>query len=287
MFFSSRFFLVMPVLVFLPVAFAVEPVGSIAGEVVSDRSQDPVIGAYVMIDGTSYGGMTDASGAFSIEDVPVGGYSLRVSSVGHHPEMKTDVMVRSGRVTFLEFSLAMAVISGGGIEVRPSYFTEDETNPTSSIDLAGEQIRRTPGSAGDVTRVIAGLPSISKVDDQYNGLAVRGGNPIENGFYIDNIEIANINHFPRQGTSGGGVGMVNVDLLEDVWFSAGGFSSAYGDRLSSVMELKLRGGNREEFDGQLDFSMSGFGSVLEGPLDYGRGSWLVCARRSFIDLLIE
>ena len=277
----------MPVLVFLPVAFAVEPVGSIAGEVVSDRSQDPVIGAYVMIDGTSYGGMTDASGAFSIEDVPVGGYSLRVSSVGHHPEMKTDVMVRSGRVTFLEFSLAMAVISGGGIEVRPSYFTEDETNPTSSIDLAGEQIRRTPGSAGDVTRVIAGLPSISKVDDQYNGLAVRGGNPIENGFYIDNIEIANINHFPRQGTSGGGVGMVNVDLLEDVWFSAGGFSSAYGDRLSSVMELKLRGGNREEFDGQLDFSMSGFGSVLEGPLDYGRGSWLVCARRSFIDLLIE
>jgi len=280
-------FLVTPVLLLLSIVYADGPVGSVSGEVVSERTQDPVIGAYVIIEGTSYGGMTDASGAFSIIDVPVGGYGMSVSSVGHHPEVKTDIMVRSGRVTFVEFSLVTAAISGMVIEVRPTCFREDETNPTSSIELTGEQIRRTPGSAGDVIRVIAGLPSISKVDDQYNGLAVRGGNPMENGIYIDGVEIANINHFPRQGTSGGGLGMVNVDLLEEVWFSAGGFSAVYGDRLSSVMELKLRGGNREEFDGQVDLSMSGLGVVFEGPLDNGRGSWLACARRSYIDLLVD
>lgn len=150
------------------------------------------------------------------------------------------------------------MISGGIIEVKPEYFAEDETQQTSRTEFAGEQIRQTPGSAGDVTRVIAGLPSV-----------------------------ANINHFPRQGTSGGGLGMVNIDLLEDVWFSAGGFSSSYGDRLSSVMELKLREGNREEFDGQIDFSMSGIGVVGEGPIDKGRGSWLASARRSYVDLLVE
>ena len=285
--FGSVSLMFFQIIVIASVTFGAEPTGSIRGEVVSQRTQDPVVGAFVMVDGTSFGAITDASGIFTITDIPVGGYNISVTSVGYHSRVKTDIMVRSERSTFVDFSLEIAVIQGGIIEVRPEYFAEDETQPTSQMEFAGEQIRRTPGSAGDVTRVIAGLPSVAKVDDQYNGLAVRGGNPLENGFYIDDIEIANINHFPRQGTSGGGLGMVNVDLLEDVRFSAGGFSSAYGDRLSSIMELKLREGNREEFNGQIDFSMSGFGVVGEGPLDRGRGTWLASARRSYVDLLVE
>lgn len=285
--FDPASLLFLQIIVMASVTFGAEPTGSIRGEVVSQRTQDPVVGAYVIMDGTSFGAITDASGDFTIADIPVGGYSISVTSVGYHSRVKTDIIVRPERTTFIDFSLEIAVISGGTIEVRPEYFAEDDTQPTSRMEFSGEQIRRTPGSAGDVTRVIAGLPSIARVDDQYNGLAVRGGNPLENGFYIDNIEIANINHFPRQGTSGGGLGMVNVDLLESVWFSAGGFSSSYGDRLSSVMELKLREGNREEFDGQIDFSMSGFGAVGEGPIDKGRGSWLASARRSYVDLLVD
>ncbi len=285
--FGSAFLLFIQIIVMVSVTYGAEPTGNIKGQVVSQRTQDPVVGAFVMVEGTSYGSLTDASGNFTIADIPAGGYSISVTSVGYHSRVKTDIIVRSERSTFVDFSLEVAVIQGGTIEVRPEYFAEDEIQPTSRTEFAGEQIRRTPGSAGDVTRVIAGLPSIAKVDDQYNGLAVRGGSPSENGIYIDNIEIANINHFPRQGTSGGGLGMVNVDLLENVWFSAGGFSSSYGDRLSSVMDLNLRDGNREEFDGQIDFSMSGFGAVGEGPLDNGRGSWLASARRSYVDLLVE
>lgn len=259
--------------------------GAISGTVFSSVTLDPLPGAYVIIEGTETGAVTDNTGSFVIRDVPVGGYVLRAASVGFHPVMKPDVIVRSGRTTSVEFPLEYSVLDGGVIYVTPDYFTEDHGEPVSRIQFSGEQVRRSPGSAGDVSRVISSLPSVAKVDDQYNGMPVRGGNPMENGIYIDGIQIPNINHFPRQGTSGGGLGMINTDLIEDVRFSAGGFSPAFGNRLSSVMEVEIREGNREEFDGQIDLSMSGFGTVLEGPME--KGSWLVCARRSYVDLLVD
>lgn len=110
------------------------------------------------------------------------------------------------------------------------------------------------------------MPSIAKVNDQVNGLIVRGGNPAENAFYLDNIEIPNINHYPMQGSSSGPIGLINTDFIQEVDFSAGGFSAAYGDRLSSVMELRFREGNRQEFDGQIDMNLAGVGLTGEGPL---------------------
>jgi hypothetical protein len=271
----------------IPRLFAADPTGSISGTVVARATLDPIPGAFVVVDGTSLGGITDTEGIFSIQDVPVGAYTLRVTSVGYYPQAKPDIIVRSERITSTEFNMDYSVIDGGVIYVRPDYFSENTTEPVSRTELSGEQIRRSPGSAGDVSRVIAALPSISKVDDQYNGMAVRGGNPMENGVYIDNMEVPNINHFPRQGTSGGGLGIVNTDLIEKVEFSAGGFSPSFGNRLSSVMQIDLREGNTAEFDGQVDMGMSGFGTVLEGPIQEGRGSFLVCARRSFLDLLMN
>ena len=131
------------------------------------------------------------------------------------------------------------------------------------------------------------LPSVAKVNDQSNGLIVRGGNPVENAFFIDGIEVPNINHFPDQASSSGPIGMINVDLIKDVVFHSGAFPSVYGDRLSSVMDITLREGNRKEFDGQLDLNFAGFGGVAEGPLARGRGSWLISARRSYLDLVVK
>ncbi len=272
---------------FAGVVFGTEPSGRVAGSVVTAGTMEPVAGAFVILDGTELGAITDAGGEYSITSVPVGSYGLRVSSVGHHPGLKADVIVRSGRLTSVDVVLERAPVAGGTITVRPSYFSGEDDRAGSSQGFSGEEVRRAPGSAGDVVRIIAGLPSVSKVDNQYNGLAVRGGNPFENGIYIENMEMGNINHFPRQGTSGGGLSMVNVDVLSDVRFSAGGFGTSFGDRLSSVMELDMRSGNRQEFDGQLDFGMAGAGTVLEGPLPGDAGSWLVTARHSWISLLAD
>jgi outer membrane receptor for ferrienterochelin and colicin len=172
------------------------------------------------------------------------------------------------------------------ITVNAGYFTQIEEQPTSITSFTAEEIRRAPGSAGDVSRIIYGLPSVAKVNDTKNSLIVRGGSALENGFYVDNIEINNINHFPEQGSSGGPIGMLNVDFIEDVNFYSGGFSSNYGDRLSSIMELRLREGNRDKFESQLDLNFGGFGGVVEGPLFNGKGSWMVSARRSFLDFIV-
>ena len=167
------------------------------------------------------------------------------------------------------------------------YFSAVEEEAVSTVNFNFEEIRRSPGAAGDVSRLVQALPSVNMNTDQRNDLIVRGGSPAENLTIVDNIEIPNINHFPTQGASGGPIGLLNTDLIADVNFYAGGFSAEYGDRLSSVMVVDHREGNRDEFDGELNAGIAGAGLILEGPLERGRGSWILSARRSYLDLIVD
>jgi len=261
--------------------------GSIKGKVSDAGTKAPLIGANISIMNTMMGAATDLQGNFIIPNVPVGSYSLKFSYVGYETLVKTDVIVKARRATFVNAELRMTTMEADSITVFAGYFSKTDEQPVSAINFSNEEIRRAPGSAGDVSRILMSLPSIAKVNDQTNNLIVRGGSPVENGFFIDNIEIPNINHFPTQGSSGGPIGLVNVDFIQDVSFSAGGFPARFGDRLSSIMEITFREGNRSEFDGQLDLNFAGFGVVAEGPLFDNKSSWLFSARRSYLDLLVK
>ncbi len=263
------------------------PQGIIKGRVIDSETKAPLPGVSVLIAAPAMGANADVDGNFTIKNVPVGNYTLKFSCIGYDPLSKTDIIVKPKRITFVNAELNVSPLQMNDVVVTNRYFSRMEDQPTSSINFSSEEIRRAPGSAGDVSRIIMGLPSIAKVNDQVNSLIVRGGSPMENAFYIDNIEIPNINHYPTQGSSGGPIGLLNVDFIQDVEFSSGGFSSAYGDRLSSVMELSFREGNRDELDGQLDMAFAGFGFTGEGPIANGKGSWLFSARRSFLDLLVD
>lgn len=283
-------FLVVLLLYSMPTAFAQAPIsrfGRIEGRVVDRDTQRPLIGANILLVNTTLGAIADGEGRFAIEHVPVGNYSARFSFIGYEKMIETDVIIRSERITFLAAELKSSSIEMPATTVRSDYFAETEDQPLSIINYSREEIRRAPGSAGDVSRILMTLPSIAKVNDQSNALIVRGGSPTENAFYVDNIEIPNINHWPTQGASGGPIGLLNVDFIRDVRFSSGGFNALYGDRLSSVMDLSFREGNREEFDGQLDLNFAGFGFILEDHLPGRKGSWLVSARRSYLDMLIR
>lgn len=263
------------------------PSGTIKGVLLDAGTKAPLIGANVVILNTSLGAATDSDGSYVIMDVPVGNYSLQFHYLGYETLTKTDVIVRSQRITRMDAALKISTIQANAVVVTSGYFAQTDDQPVSSTNFSREEIRRAPGSAGDVSRIIMALPGIAKVNDQTNSLIVRGGSPVENGFYIDNIEIPNINHFPTQGASGGPIGLTNVDLIKDVNFQTGGFSSAYGDKLSSIMDITFREGNRDEFDAQFDLNFAGFGGVAEGPLFKQKGSWLFSARRSFLDLLVN
>jgi hypothetical protein len=260
-------------------------VGSIHGRVVDAAGAASLPGANILLLNSSLGTAADAEGRYKLANVPVGTWSLRVTFMGYEAAVITDVVVRPGRITFVDVRLASTAYETEEVEVTAGYFRKRESEAVSMAGFSGEEIRRSPGSAGDVSRIMMVLPSVAKVNDQSNSLIVRGGSPLENAFFIDGIEIPNINHFPAQGSSGGPLGMLPVDMIGDVSFMAGGFPARFGDKLSAVMDITLRDGNREATDAQLDLNFAGFGAQLEGPL--GSGSYLLSARRSYLDLLVK
>jgi hypothetical protein len=206
--------------------------GIIKGRLFDAETKHPLIGANIVILNSTLGAASDLNGYFMIQDVPVGSYVLQFSYIGYNPLIKPDIIIRSQRTTYLEVELSISSIESDEVLVTADYFSEKKDQPLSVTSFSREEIRRAPGSAGDVSRIIQTLPSIAKIDDQSNNLVVRGGNPIENTFYIDNIEIPNINHFPAQGASGGPIGILNVDFIDQVIFYTGGFSATYGNKLS-------------------------------------------------------
>ncbi|MCK6543145.1 TonB-dependent receptor [bacterium] len=263
------------------------PGGTIKGLIIDKETKETLPGANVWIVGTSRGAVTKTDGSFEIKELTSGTYSLSVQYIGYAVFTKPDVIVREQRITPVLIELLPEDVEGETIEVHADYFSATESASTSTTNLSSEEVRRSSAAAGDVSRIIAGLPSVAKTDEQKNSLAVRGGSPTENAFFVDGIEIPNINHFPTQGSSGGAIGILNVDLIQDVNFMTGGFSSAYGDRLSSVLDLRLREGNRDAMDGQWDLNFGGTGGVFEGPFSGKKGSWLFSVRRSYVDIIAK
>ena len=261
--------------------------GSITGLVEDGATHAPLAAASVTVEGLARGTLTTDYGTFGLADVPAGTYVVRVLRLGYAPATLTDVVVSPGRSTQIVAKLQVQALDVDGLVVQAGHDRLDPAQPTSSVRMNREEIRRSPGSVGDVSRVLSALPSMAQVSDNANDLFVRGGSPFENGFYVDGILVPNINHFPAMGSTGGAIGLLDVDLIEDVRFSAGGFSALYGDRLSSVTEIELREGNRDAVGGRAHASFMGFGGTVEGPLRGVDGSWLISVRKSFLDLLVD
>jgi len=258
--------------------------GIIKGRTFDKDTQLPLIGVNVTLKGTRRGASTDENGGFIIPHVPVGSYTLHVNLVGYDPLSVTDLVVRPGRISFVNAELTVSPIQGEGVVVSAGYFPEVSAQPTSAARFSSEEIRRAATIGGDINRIINGLPSLSN-ENQYNYIIARGGSNVENSFYVDNIRVPNINHFPIPGTTGGGVSLLNIDFIKDLDVYTGGFSARYGDVLSSVMDIRYREGNREEMDLQADLNFTGVSMGLEGPL--GNGSYLFSAKHSFTDILFK
>ena len=265
---------------------AQRPVGSLRGELTDARSGEPLVGASVLLVNTTTGAATDADGVFLIANIPAGVYSVRFQSLGYESYIVADVIIRSQRQTDLRISLNPTAVSGQEVVVTGGYFKADRANPISAASFNPEELRRSPGSGQELARVLSVLPGVVARGEVSQDILVRGGSPSENGFYIDNIPMPGVAHFQAPGgSSNGPIGIVNTDLIGDVTFYTGGFSAAYGDRTSAIGEIWYREGTRERFAGDLSMSLGGAGITLEGPVASGRGSVLVSARRSYLDLI--
>ncbi|MBZ0204145.1 MAG: TonB-dependent receptor [Ignavibacteria bacterium] len=259
--------------------------GTITGKITDKESQATITDAIVSILNTELKTATSAEGIFTFKNIPLGTYEIKVSSLGYETIVQTDIVVLSSRPTDVEIGLLPSYITTDQIDVEGKYFQKSTDVSTSSYNLDFEEIRRSPGAVEDISRMVQVLPGVSPANDQRNDLIVRGGSPAENITMIDGIDIPNVNHYPTQGSSSGPIGMINVKFINDVTFSTGGFSARYGDKLSSVLDIKFREGYRKKFLSDINLSTAGFGGIFEGPLFSKKGSFLFSVRKSYLNLI--
>jgi hypothetical protein len=263
-----------------------EPKGSIAGKVIDRETKSPLIGVNIFIKDLQIGTTTDSEGNYEIKNIPVGLSTVVFSYIGYESVTKTDLSIKPDRKFYLNIEMNSSAVELQDVVITNGYFSELENKPVSTVNFSAEEIRRSPGTAGDVSRILFTLPSIAKVNDQRNSLIVRGGTAVENNFYLDNIEIPNINHFPVEGSSDGPIGILNADFINDVNFYSGGFSPIYGDRLSSIMDITYREGNKTRFSPQVNLSIAGAGASVEGAIG-NKINYLFSFNRSYLDLLVK
>lgn len=261
--------------------------GVVSGLVVDRVTKEGLPGANIMVQGSSCGTAVDSEGRFILPNIPVGTVAIRVSLVGYVPRVLTDIVVTNKRSVELNIELEPTVVeSKEGVDVRADYFQMPREIVMSAQALRFEEIRRAPGAAADISRMVQSLPGVVQTSDSRNDLIVRGGSPAENLNVIDGFEFGNINHFGVQGTSGGAIGMLQTEFISEATFLSGGFPARFGDRMSSVLDIRLREGSRESVSGSADVSMAGAGFIAEGPAGE-RASFMVAARRSYLDLFMN
>jgi len=276
------------VLLLTPLAVnAQDETGAIKGKVVDRSNRQPIPAANVVIIDQTRGAAADIDGKFLIENLKPGIYHVMASALGYESYVLSEIVVTPGRSRNLEFLLQPTEIISEEVIIVGKTFTQVSPDlPTSTRNYRYEEIRRAPGAAEDVQRMVQALPGVVNQNDQTNQIVVRGGSPFENMTILDGIEVDNTNHFSfAEEGNGGGINGLNNEFLQDVTFAAGGFSARYGDRMSSILDLGLREGSREGFGGSADFGMNGIGGYIEGPIRKEKGSFLYSAHKSYLDFL--
>ena len=268
--------------------------GSLSGRILDLQSQQPLPGATLLLEGTGIGVVTDEEGYFTVNEIPYKSYNVIASFLGYESETLYNVIVKSVGNRPLLFELEEVVETLDEVVIVRSPFRTTRDTPLSTQSFSAVEIETYPGGNNDITKVVQSMPGISpSIGGFRNDIIIRGGAPNETVYYLDGIEIPNINHFSTQGSAGGPVGMINVSFVRDVTLSSSAFGAEYDNPLSGVLAFEQREGNANEFGGNFRFGASEAGITLEGPLfrkDKERPAnttFLFSVRRSYLQFLFE
>lgn len=266
---------------------------TISGYVKDSKTQEPLIGASVKLDGTDKGAATNIDGYFEITDVQPTTYNITASYIGYKSQTKFNVVVRSAGNPAYTFLLDENDEQLQEVVVQANPFEKLPETPMSIQTLGAEEIATYPGGNNDIAKVVQSLPGVSgSVGGFRNDIIIRGGAPNENVYYLDGIEVPIINHFSTQGSAGGPVGLLNVSFIEDVTLATSAFHARYDNPLSGVLQFNQRVGDRREGRGNLRVSASEVALTGEGPLFKGdnkesKTSFIGSVRRSYLQFLFQ
>ena len=258
----------------------------IKGKVVDATNNEIIPFANVFVEQINSGVASDFDGFYEIENLKPGLYTIKCSFVGYEPVVYAEVIVNPNKPTILDIKLIESSTSLDEVEITASPFQKSEESPVSKRTINATEIYRNPGGNRDISKVITSLPGVASTVSFRNDIIIRGGAPNENRFYLDGIEIPNINHFATQGSSGGPVGMINVNFIREVDLYSGAFPANRGNALSSVLEFKQIDGNPDRIAKTLTVGSSDFGITLDGPVN-NKTTFVFSARRSYLQLLFS
>lgn len=258
----------------------------IKGVVIDKSTRQPLEFVNVLVVGLGIGASTDANGNFLITQVPPGIYRLQASFLGYKTELTPEYRVN--HVTpYVQIELEEENASLNEVVVTASPFQKVPDSPVSLRVIGLQEIEKAPGANRDISKVVQNYPGVAFSPIGYrNDLIVRGGGPSENRFYLDGVEIPNINHFSTQGASGGPVGLIDADLIRSVKFYSGAFPAAKGNALSSVLDFSLRDGDMERNSLKATLGASEVSLSSNGHIG-NKTSYLVSVRQSYLQALFK
>jgi hypothetical protein len=225
---------------------------------------------------------SNEEGRFVLTNVPLGNHTIQATGVGYASTTVEVVLTSEAGATDVIMPLMQETIALAEVQIVLEPLGKNADMPVSLHALTGQQVQSAAGTMDDVVRALSSLPGVAPMRLERQDLIVRGGAPLENLYLVDNIEFPVLSHFAVQGLGTGSASMINTEFIDNIAFSSGGFGARHGDKLSSVLSLSMREGNREHHAAAATLSATQFGVNLEGPVTQD-GSYIVSARRSYLE----
>lgn len=257
--------------------------GTLRGNVFDKDSGDPIIFGTVLLKGTSIGTTTDVDGFFSIGNIPPGNYAMVVTSIGYD-SVSMNIKISENVINSQKIMLAESTIQLGTVELSSRRDQSRTDVSISKVTVTANQIKALPGTGGqsDIAQYLPVLPGIISTGDQGGQIYIRGGSPVQNRILLDGMTIINPFH------SIGFYSVFETEIIKTVDVLTAGFNAEYGGRVSAVVDINTREGNKKRIAGLVSANPFQAKAVLEGPLKKfqeggGSSSFLLTAKHSYID----
>lgn len=251
---------------------------TISGYVREKESREFLPGVNIYIVSLKTGAITNNYGFYSLS-LPEGEYDVHYSYVGYNQVIQNVKLTANQTIDIdLEGTTLDEVVITGNKNERIS-----ESERMSVITMPVNQIRNIPALLGekDVFKALQLMPGVQKGSEGSSGLYVRGGGPDQNLIILDDAPVYNANHLF------GFFSIFNGDALKSVELIKGGFPARYGGRLSSVVEMTMKDGNKQKFAGEAGIGLISSRLLFEGPIVKDKSSFIVSGRRTYIDALMR
>ena len=276
---NMRKYLIVIVLMMLMQPLASQPRCTVSGTVIERGSRETLIGATVVVVGRSVGTATNSYGFYALALPAADSVELEFSYVGYATQRHR---ISLSRNLTLNVELEPVPEQIGAVEVLAEGRTSSRSTQTSMVELPMQQFKAIPAMLGekDVLKALQLMPGVQSGGEGTSGLYVRGGGPDQNLIILDDATVYNASHLF------GFVSLFNGDAIKNIELFKGGFPARYGGRLSSVLDISMRDGRKDTLSGDVGIGLISSRMMLEGPIVKDKASFLVSARRSYIDLLL-